>query len=61
MTWGGFGRPILFIGVRRIDHPSLRRLNNWEMTVYTMYMATMVVCLVAILIVFELLDQRPVK
>ena len=61
MTWGGFGRPLLFIGVRRIDHPSLGRLNNWEMTVYTMYMATMVVCLVAILIVFELIDQRPVK
>jgi hypothetical protein len=61
MTWGGFGRPLLFIGVRRIDRPSLGRLNNWEMTVYTMYMATMVVCLVAILIVFELIDQRPVK
>ena len=61
MTWGGFGHPLLFIGVRRIDRPSLGRLNNWEMTVYTMYMATMVVCLVAILIVFELIDQRPVK
>ena len=61
MTWGGFGRPLLFIGVRRIDPPSLGRLNNWEMTVYTMYMATMVVFLVAILIVFELVDQRPVK
>ena len=61
MTWGGFGRPLIFISVRRIDRPSLGRLNNWEMTVYTMYMATMVVCLVAILIVFELIDQRPVK
>ena len=27
------------------------------MTVYTVYMAAMVVCLVAILIVFELIDQ----
>ena len=61
MTWGGFGHPLLFISVRRIDRASLGRLNNWEMTVYTMYMATMVVCLVAILIVFELIDQRPVK
>jgi hypothetical protein len=35
-----------------------RRPNNWNMTVNTMYVATMVFCAVAILVVFELIDQR---
>jgi hypothetical protein len=49
-NWGGFGRPIFS---RR-----QRRPNNWDMTVFTLYMATMVFCAVAILVVFELIDQR---
>jgi hypothetical protein len=59
VTEGGFGRPLIFTGVRRIDRP-LVEAPVIETTVYTVYMATIMVCL-AILIVFELIDQRPAR
>ena len=59
---GRFRPPSFFSpAYEELTIPSWRRPNNWEMTVYTVYMAAMVVCLVAILIVFELIDQRPVR
>ena len=61
MTWGGFGRPFFSPAYKELTVPSWSRTINWEMTVFTVYMATIVVCLVAILIVFELIDQRPAR
>ena len=57
VTWGGFGRPFFSPAYEELTVPSWSRPINWEMTVFTVYMATIVVCLVAILIFFELIDQ----
>ena len=57
-NWGGFGRPVFSPTYEKLTGPLSMPAKQLEMTVNVLHMGTMILCAVAILVAFGLIDQR---
>ena len=57
-NWGGFGRPVFSPTYEKLTGPLSMPAKQLEMTVNALYVVTMIFCAIAILVAFELIDQR---